>query len=67
MELQKETSSLQAVYELRCEEVRTLRLDVERVGATAAEVLVLRERNHTLNNTVEGQKAQLEAKSLEER
>ena len=65
--LQKETTSLQAVYELRCEEVRTLRQEVERASSLAAEVLTLRERNHTLNNTVEGLQAQLELKANEER
>ena len=66
-ELQKETSSLQAVMELRCQEVRTLRQELERTGALAAEASCLRERNLTLANTVEGLEAQLELKGNEER
>ena len=65
--LQKETSSLEAVYQLRCDEVRTLRQDMEKLSAVAADVAVLRERNHTLANTVEGLKAQLQLKTNEER
>lgn len=66
-ELEKETRSLQVVYDLRCEEVRTLRQDLEKMGQLTAQVLTLRERNHTLLNTVEGLQAQLEHKSNEER
>jgi len=65
--LQKETSSLEAVYELRCDEVRNLRLELEKVSASAVECVALRERNHTLTNTVEGLQAQLELKVNEER
>ena len=65
--LQKETSSLEAVYELRCDEVRNLRLELEKANASAVECVALRERNHTLTNTVEGLQAQLELKVNEER
>ena len=65
--LQKETSSLQAVFELRCDEVRNLRHELEKVSASAVECSALRERNHTLLNTVEGLQAQLELKVNEDR
>lgn len=66
-ELQKETSSLQAVFELRCQEVKALRLELERASALAAEAPTLRERNLSLANHVEGLEAQLEHKTNEER
>ena len=53
--------------ELRCQEVRALRQELERTGALAAEASCLRERNLTLSNTVEGLEAQLELKNNEER
>ena len=51
----------------RVPEVRTLRQELERTGALAAEASCLRERNLTLANTVEGLEAQLELKGNEER
>ncbi|XP_046633489.1 putative uncharacterized protein DDB_G0271606 isoform X2 [Daphnia pulicaria] len=65
--LQKETTSLQAVCDLRGEEVRTLRNDLAKVTSAANEVPHLRERINTLGNTVEDLKAQLEQKISEER
>lgn len=66
-ELQKETSSLQAVFELRCQEVKALRQELERACVAAAEAPTLRERNHSLVNHVEGLQAQLELRNNEER
>lgn len=66
-ELQKETASLQVVFDLRCEEVRNLRSELEKATNIAKEVPYLRERVTTLGNMVEGLKAQLEQKNIEER
>lgn len=65
--LQKETTSLQAVCDLRGEEARTLRNELAKVSSAANEVPHLRERITTLGNMVEGLKAQLEQKNHEER
>ncbi|KAI9561111.1 hypothetical protein GHT06_012067 [Daphnia sinensis] len=66
-ELQKETASLQVVVDLRCEEARNLRSELEKANNVAKEVPYLRERVTTLGNMVEGLKAQLEQKNIEER
>lgn len=66
-ELQKETMSLQAVFELRCQEVKSLRQELEKASIAAAEAPILRERTLSLANHVEGLEAQLDHKNNEER